>query len=350
MSVRPHPTIKNAWIIDYYPEGRKGKRIRRVVQGVDFESAKRLEQTLRQQHRLVSGTLARGGRLPTIEEILPDYLSWLKIHRAESTYRDIQGSLKWLLPIFGALHPSQITPLHIQEYKTRRGTDKPRAINKELAYLKSIISWMVRNGLAQPLPFQIEMMPYKRPLPKAPPPQAIEAFLAEVKDPQKKAMVYFMLKAGCRFSEVANLRWEYVDIDRGVIIAMKTKGSKPRIIVIPDEAMEYIKTNYRATGYIFPNPKTGKPYTTLKNLFRAACRRAGIEKITPHMLRHFFATDLLERTHDLRLVQEALGHEQLSTTEIYTKVTVERLKSAIKGRENDDYVEKSTIEKKRDKS
>jgi len=345
MSVRPHPTIKNAWIIDYYPEGRKGKRVRRVVQGVDFEGAKRLEQTLRQQHRLLSETLARSGRLPIIEEILPDYLSWLKIHRAESTYKDILGSLKWLLPIFGALHPSQITPLHIQEYKTRRGINKPRAINKELAYLKSIISWMVRNGLAQPLPFQIEMMPYKRPLPKAPPPKAVKAFLAEVKDPQKKAMVYFMLKAGCRFREVAHLRWEYVDMERGVSMAVKTKGSKPRIIIIPEEVMPYLKKQYQSTGYMFLNAKTGKPYTTLKTLFKTACRRAGIEKITPHMLRHFFATDLLERTHDLRLVQEALGHEQLSTTEIYTRVTLDRLKKAIRNRPTDDYIEKMTTEK-----
>ena len=331
MAVRPHPKRPNTWIIDYYPNGRKGKRIRRVLKDVDFETAKDLERRLRQEHVFIKGA---GGRLRTIEDILPDYLAWLRTHRAASTYRDVKNSLKWILPIFGALHPSQITPAHIQRFKVSRGgRERPRAINKELAYLQSIISWMVRNAMAQPLPFKIEKMPYRRPLPKAPGRKAVEAFLEEIKDEQKRAMIFFMLKGGCRFREVTHLRWENADLEEGVILATKTKGNKPRIIIIPDEAMAYLAKNAQATGYIFPNPKTGRPYTTLKTLFKSACKRANIEKITPHMLRHYFATNLLEKTRDLRLVQEALGHEQISTTEIYTKVTMERLKSAIKGKE-----------------
>ncbi|WP_457571501.1 tyrosine-type recombinase/integrase [Desulfovulcanus sp.] len=322
MSVRPHPKRPGVWIIDYYPQGRKGKRIRKHFRGTEVE-AREIEQILRRTH-VLHGRLAN----PTIQEVLPDYLDWLKIHRAESTYKDVLRSLKWILPVLGHLPVSQITPMTIQEFSRKRG-NCPRAINKELDYLKAIISWMVRNGLANPLPFRVEKVPYRRPLPKAPPPHDIEAFLRQITDPQKRAMVLLMLEAGTRFSETTHLKWQNIDWEQGVAVLTKTKGQRPRIIILPDAVMKIIEPWRQTEGWVFPNPKTGRPYTTLKKMFRTACRRAGIPHITPHMLRHAFATQLLTVTGDLRLVQEALGHEDLTTTQIYTKITAARLKAGI---------------------
>ena len=157
MSVRPHPTKKNAWVIDYYPEGRKGKRVRKTLEDVDFETAKQIERTLRLQHRL---TVTSSGRT-TIEEALPDYLAWCALHRSARTRQDIEYSLRFLLPVFGALAPAEILPSHILKFKKQRQKEgaSNRTINKQLDYLSGIITWMVKNGLAQPLPFKIEKLP-----------------------------------------------------------------------------------------------------------------------------------------------------------------------------------------------
>ena len=330
MAVRPHPKKSNAWIIDYYPNGRKGKRIRKTIEDVEFEVAKDLERKLRQEH-VLTGQEGETGRLKTIEEALPDYLAWCRIHRAKRTYDDIQSSLRVLLPVFGRLYPSKLMPAHVLAFKQRRLKEGAgnRTINKQLYYLQGIIRWMVENGLAKPLPFKIEKLPYQRPLPKAPSREQIRAFLREIRDEEKLAMIFFMLESGLRFSEMTHLRWQDINWDEG-FVTIKGKGGRFRLAVLPPSARDYLENMRQESGYVFVNPKTGRPYTTLKTLFRLASRRANLSPaITPHMLRHAFATNLLADSRDLRLVQVALGHQSVTTTEIYTKITLTRLKDEI---------------------
>jgi len=318
MAVRPHDTKPGHWVIDYYPEGRNGKRVRDVLECTEAE-AREYEKAIKRIHVSVGYS----GPNPTISQALPEYLDWAKLHRADRTYRDFLYVVKHIEAIFGPLPVSRITPAHIQQYKELRA-GSPRATNKELHYLGGLIKWMVENDYADPLPFKIKGVPYRRPIPNTPHSNDVEKFLSEIADPLKQALCLMMFEAGARFDEAVKLRWENIDWDDKTVLLLG-KGSKERLTILPPRVEVIIAGNRQPEGWVFPNPRTGTPYTTLKTIFNNACRRAGIKRFTPHKLRHSFATDLLEATDNLSLVQDILGHESIETTRIYAKVRTRRM-------------------------
>jgi len=146
-----------------------------------------------------------------------------------------------------------------------------------------------------------------------------------------KAMLEMLYGSGLRAAEALGLDWGDVDFSAGFVKVLG-KGSKERVVPAGREALNALKDYREAMG----GPKDGEPvFTTrfgrlsqrmLAKDFAALTRLAQLGKdITPHMLRHSFATHLLERGADLRAVQELLGHTRLTTTEIYTKITPKRL-------------------------
>ena len=331
MAIRPFKNrrgdqaiVPGVWLIDFWPDGRAGGR-RLLKFPEDGTTCTRAEAELYEKEcRRHSNVLTKRPVNPSIEEILPEYLEWHKLQRAERTHKDLAYSLKQIMAVFGSLSVSRITPGDIIKFKKRRPTH-PRAVNKDLHYLGAIIGWMVKNDYAQPLPFKIEQMPYVRPVPRPPTSEDVEKFLTEIKEPDKLAMCVLMFESGLRFNEVVTLSWEKVDLGQGVAMVMG-KGSKWRAALLSERVLEIIAPNKKPSGLVFPSPKTGKPYTSLKTLFKAACRRAGIRDIHPHELRHSAATDMLSSTGDLRLVQRMLGHSDIATTTIYTHIDLERLK------------------------
>jgi len=151
------------------------------------------------------------------------------------------------------------------------------------------------------------------------------------------AMIELMYATGLRVSEVTALPLQAVNIEIGYVLATG-KGRKQRIIPVGETALHKIKTyletargrlaKERASDRLFIN-RSGRGLTRQGcwKLLKKYVRRAGIKRtVSPHMLRHSFATHLLERGADLRSVQAMLGHVDLSTTQIYTQVTRQRLK------------------------
>jgi integrase/recombinase XerD len=150
-----------------------------------------------------------------------------------------------------------------------------------------------------------------------------------------------MLDLGFRLSEATSLKWIHIDFISGKVMIREGKGAKDRTLWLSEEDLTYFKKwkerQIKETG---KNPKY--VFTTLKgkqlnNRYVRAfvyryTKKAGIEKhISPHTLRHTFATDLYkESKHNIRLVQEALGHSDLSTTQIYTHLENEEVESALK--------------------
>ena len=146
-----------------------------------------------------------------------------------------------------------------------------------------------------------------------------------------KAMLEMLYGSGLRAAEALGLDWGDVDFSAGYVKVLG-KGSKEREVPAGRESLDALKAYREAMG----NPKDSEPvFTTrfgrlsqrmLAKDFAALTRLARLGKdVTPHMLRHSFATHLLERGADLRAVQELLGHTRLTTTEIYTKITTKRL-------------------------
>jgi integrase/recombinase XerD len=151
------------------------------------------------------------------------------------------------------------------------------------------------------------------------------------------ALIELMYATGLRVSELTTLPLQAINTDVGYVLATG-KGGKQRIIPMGEMALQKVKTYLetaraqlakgRVSDRVFLN-RSGDGLTRQGcwKLLKNYVRRAGIKRsVSPHMLRHSFATHLLERGADLRSVQAMLGHADLSTTQIYTEVTRHRLK------------------------
>ncbi len=153
-----------------------------------------------------------------------------------------------------------------------------------------------------------------------------------------KAMLETMYASGLRVSELLELNKSSIDLENQ-LIRVVGKGNKERIVPLGDYATEYLikyfnevrsKNIGRNTKYVFLG-QNGKPLSRqyFFKMIKGYAQSAGINKdISPHSLRHSFATHLLENGADLRLVQEMLGHSNIATTQIYTHVSSERILSA----------------------
>lgn len=155
-----------------------------------------------------------------------------------------------------------------------------------------------------------------------------------------RAMFELMYACGLRVSEVVNLKLDDLDLREG-FVRILGKGKKERIIPFYDEANEYVelylmgvrkKWVSQKEQHVFVNQR-GNPLTSrgVQYILDKQVQKCGLQiHVYPHMFRHSFATHLLDNGADLRVVQELLGHSSLSTTQIYTHVTKERLKNVYK--------------------
>ena len=129
-----------------------------------------------------------------------------------------------------------------------------------------------------------------------------------------------------------NLKWESIDLKYGFIEILKqeNKGHKKIQIPLSNKFKEELeKIGIKKSGYVFINPDTQKPYTTIKTGFNRALQRAGIENFRFHDLRHTVGTRLVASGADLQTVKEILAHSDIKTTQRYTHPVKENLKKAI---------------------
>ncbi|WP_297093499.1 site-specific tyrosine recombinase/integron integrase [Thermococcus sp.] len=176
-----------------------------------------------------------------------------------------------------------------------------------------------------------------RSLPKALTREEVKRLLSVIPPTKRRdrLIVLLLYGAGLRVSELCNLKRSDVDFERSLIVIRGGKGAKDRVVPVPGFLMEaiksYLKTRTDSSEYLLVEEgrreKDRISTKTVWYLLRKYGQKAGV-KVTPHMLRHSFATHMLENGVDIRAIQELLGHSNLSTTQIYTKVTVEHLRKA----------------------
>ena len=153
-----------------------------------------------------------------------------------------------------------------------------------------------------------------------------------------KAMLEVMYACGLRISELLSIEKKNLSIEKGVI-RIFGKGAKERYVPVSEFAMDYLikyinevrnRSKFRDSKYIFINEKGNKlTRQYFWQVIKKYAQEAGIiENVTPHTLRHCFATHLLENGAELRAVQEMLGHASINTTQIYTHVSSKRIRSA----------------------
>lgn len=149
-------------------------------------------------------------------------------------------------------------------------------------------------------------------------------------------MVRMMMEAGLRSGEVVALRPDHVDLDTGKVMIREGKGAKDRVVWISDSLCDLIQeweSRSPPSEWLFPTSKGTQVDTRyLRAMVTRVAEKADVaerEKVSPHTFRHTFATDLLKRTN-LRVVQRALGHASITTTQIYTHITDDELEEAMR--------------------
>jgi integrase/recombinase XerD len=209
----------------------------------------------------------------------------------------------------------------------RRGTYTGK-INIEILCLSALVKWAKDRGYCVDEMVKVKPLPYKRPLPSVLSIEEMKAFLLAC-DPFYRVYFFVLYYAGLRGNEAKTLKWQHVDFSRGYLV-ITGKGNKQRIVPFDATLRKALESLPRANEHVFPSKRTGKPLVDVRAALRRARKAAGIEKkITPHLLRHSFATHLLELGHDIRYIQALLGHAEISTTQIYTHVASNRLREIV---------------------
>ncbi len=144
-----------------------------------------------------------------------------------------------------------------------------------------------------------------------------------------KPIVTTALQTGMRRGEILNLKWSNIDFNYGFIELLDTKSGKARKEPMSDILREVFENIDRVSEYVFINPKTKKPYLDLKKSFHNVMELANIQNFRFHDLRHTVATRLVEKGIDLIVVQEILGHSNITTTQRYAHPVPERKQQAI---------------------
>lgn len=171
----------------------------------------------------------------------------------------------------------------------------------------------------------------KKTLPKVLSLKEISLIIQITRNIKHRCIISLLYSAGLRRSEVINLKMEDISSDRMTITIRNSKQGKDRQTILAQTVLDDLRVYYKAykpKEYLFEGKFGGKySATSVLNILKRSAEKAGIaRKITPHMLRHSFATHLLENGTDLRYIQELLGHSTTLTTEVYTQVALNTIK------------------------
>ncbi len=245
----------------------------------------------------------------------------------------------------GRKEVGEISKLDIREFllSLKKKGLSSKTLARNLVSIRVFLRFLAEESLLSINPSEeIESPKIAKTLPEILSLKEVEALL-EQPEPQipqgmrDRAMLEMLYATGMRVSELIRLQVNHLHLEAGYVL-LYGKGSKERIVPIGHEAMTWVRRymgefrkallKNRESPFLFVN-RSGRPMSRQHfwKSIKAYGRRAGIRKrITPHLLRHSFASHLLERGADLRSVQLMLGHVDISTTQIYTHVSGERLK------------------------
>lgn len=336
MSVRK---ICNSWWVDFR---FNGARYRKRSPANSKEGAKDYESLLRQK-------IIRGESLDKEEDkgdtSYHDFIKeWFEIYvKCNNKYSEIISKEKnlrvHLLPFFGKLKLSKIDVMKVEEYKRNKIKSglSNKTINNHLAVLNKSLDSACEWKFIKERP-QIKQLKLK--------PQSHD-YLSE-KDCDLllnettgivKEMILVGLRAGLRFGEIIALDWKDIDFERRMISVSKSffrgvlgtpKSNRTRYIPLAGELFEIFYTRRKASGLLFAD-KEGGPMKHIRcsKLLYSACRRANLRMISWHILRHTFASHLVQKNISLKAIQELLGHSDIRTTMRYAHLSPTELRSAI---------------------
>lgn len=285
---------------------------------------------------------ASSSKKSELDEQIDAFLKWLSATKSPLTVRAYGADLRQLSQQLQAT--TQLSPATLSTYlREHGGSSVTRA--RKLSTLRAFARYLKRVGKLDHDPTeQLEAPIRRKKLPKVISKHQAEDLLDQ--DPPGKtplrdrAILELMYSAGLRAAEVVNVKMNVLDLGNG-LVQVEGKGSKQRVTLFGRtcaRAIEKYLQSERETpmsprpdDVLFTN-KQGKALTTrtVQNIIKRWAVSSGLPPETsPHTLRHSFATHLLDGGADLKTVQQLLGHESLATTQVYTHISIERLKDTV---------------------
>jgi len=169
-----------------------------------------------------------------------------------------------------------------------------------------------------------------RPLPKVLPREDIQRMMGNCHNQKHKMVLVLLYGMGMRIGEVIGLKTEHIDFDNKRLVIYRAKGRKDRVLPIPKKVLGqmkgYMKVYVPTEYFIYGQDRGQYTQSSIRKMVKDMAKKSHIAlRVTPHMLRHCYATHMLEKGTDIRYIQVLLGHKSSKTTEIYTHVSVNRL-------------------------
>ena len=254
-----------------------------------------------------------------------EYLLKLELKRySNNTVKAYVNCFEAFINYYGHLNPIDINENEIRSYlqKLVQEGKSSSYINQAINSIKFFYEMV--HGMPNRF-YTIERPRKETRLPKVLSKQEVMAVIENTNNIKHKCIVALLYSSGLRRNELLNLKVTDIDSKRMMVGIRQAKGNKDRYTVLSNGLLEDLKTyyrEYRPKEFLFEGTNGGKySSTSVLNINGSAAKRAGIKrKVSPHMLRHSFATHLLENGTDIRHIQLLLGHNSTKTTEIYTHV------------------------------
>jgi integrase/recombinase XerD len=262
-----------------------------------------------------------------MDSILEQYKNLLTQKRYSTNTIDIYCNyFKDFCKYFTNRTLEEITTAEINNYILNLITSKNISISQQNQRINAIKFYYEKVLGREKQYYELHRPKKEHKLPKVLSKQEVKRIFDVTKNLKHKCILMLIYSAGLRRNELLNLVPTDIDSERMIIHIKGAKGKKDRISLLSDNLLKLLRQyykEYQPKKYLFEGQKGGMySPTSVANILKKSAVKAGIKKsVTPHMLRHSFATHLLEQGTDLRYIQELLGHNSSKTTEIYTHVS-----------------------------
>ncbi len=254
------------------------------------------------------------------------FMDYLKLHNRKGTINAYKTDLKFIYSYFHEMNltrTNQITTDVIDKYVNKRINHvKPVTVNKEITTLKIMYNRLIKNNYIDKIPFTYNRLKQAKPIIDEISfndiKKIIELFKSDktIFDYNKLAFM-LMLTTGIRTNELVNIKTANVDLEKNSILLDFTKNGKARFIYIVDNLKDLIKKQMKNNNiYLFENITCN----SIRNFFKRLKKKLNIDVLSPHKLRHYYATNIYSKTNDIFLVMNLLGHSDIKMTQIYLNI------------------------------
>jgi site-specific recombinase XerD len=275
--------------------------------------------------------------------LIDDYLIWLEVEKGYSpkTIREYSYDLQMFNNYNDERSIEMRTTTDLRRFflhLKRERKYSPRSLHRKICSLKSFYKFLKKEAFISSNPAEnIESPKIPKSLPKT---ISVEETLTLLKTPNNirdRTILFLLYGTGMRVSELSDLNMNCVDLDNRMLRIIKGKGNKDRLIPLPDVLIpiieEYMinrRSDSSSPALVLNRSGNRLTSRSIQRLVKKYRELADLQdkKLTPHTLRHAFATHLLANSVDIRVIQELLGHASLSTTQLYTHVSLEHLRKS----------------------